>query len=152
MKSRLRGQGLMLWGIIALSFLPACRTVPPVSSTAEIEEAPGKTLVGYMADLGQAMNRFYRVHGVAKFREEELRLAHEMVIIQQNCLDLLPDTLADEPNTVDERTQLYRFFALRSLRLLEELLAAVRESDSVAVERILLEIDQNRRNAHSEFG
>ena len=104
-----------------------------------------------MAQLGQLMDQFYRVYGMKGMQTEELELINKMIAIKTSSISILPDLLENEEQT-DEEVYLYKYYIAKSLRLLKDIKSCLLSGDYEKIKVILIELDQNRRNAHQDFG
>ena len=106
-----------------------------------------------MARLGQLNDTLYRFWGDESFYNEIIRITDEMIILQENCIDLVPQMISESHHDEhEELIALYHFYSKKSLRIMRNLRQSILDEDDESAQKWLEELDLNRRKAHSHFG
>ena len=144
-KKSKRRANTFLFVLFVLSFAPSCVHTSPTRDDVE-------TLAYNMAEMGQIMDRFYRIYSSKGMRDEELKLLSQMIHLQERCTNLTPSYLEKDSPSYMEDIKLYEHYSYKSLRILKEMKQAVEISDYKLLKQLLDQLDKNRRNAHQYFG
>ena len=106
-----------------------------------------------MAELGQYMDDVYRFWDSKTMHELSLQRLDMMVAIHDQVLEIYEDYL-DEHSIIKYRTQHGSFekYLRDSQRLTLQLKQAVESKNDDQIMQAFGELDQNRRDAHSDFG
>ena len=118
------------------------------------EELGGEeSLASRMARLGQLRDNLDRFWGEKREQGYLLEMVDEMIEQQRACIGLVPVSIEMAP--AESRKVLlksYRGYSKRSVVLLKKLRKALAAWDLDRAKAHLRTLDQNRRDAHEDFG
>lgn len=140
--------------LLAITSLAVSACAHQKITPAQVEPPPFKqTLKGYMAELGQYMDDVYRFWDSNSMHEVSLQRLDQMLEIHDRVLEIYPSYLKDH-DVEEYRAQnaLFEEYLHRSRKLTLELKNAVISKEDDKITEAFGNLDQNRRNAHSDFG
>lgn len=154
MKKKIKGKlnhnllSIRVISLCLITLLTAACTSPITGKNVNQTE----TLASNMAEMGQIMDRFYRIYNSPGMRQEEIELLNQMIDLQARCIYMPPKYIENSGSKYKEELTLYQHFGYKSLRILKEMKDATEKGDYTLLKSLLDELDSTRRNAHQHFG
>ncbi|WOO40235.1 hypothetical protein [Rubellicoccus peritrichatus] len=143
--------------LVSLITLNGCSTKvqdnTSVHPTTNVMDSNDRSIKSYMAEMEQYLNDVYRFYDDPEMRETLLERIGLILEFHDQFIDSTPEVFNKmPPNWVTEYKHLYRYHVLKSKRLFSELKTAIEENNFDQVEKVLDQLDENRRNSHTIFG